>query len=63
MSRTHQHKTRYLALPIKLNPKDSSAMYLVMNPKNSTLYEVMLTVVMVDMDMAEAEKIDPNQEI
>ena len=30
MSKTYQHKIRYLALPIKLNPKDSSTMYLVM---------------------------------
>ena len=63
MSRTYQDKMRYLALSIEKNPTDSSAVYLVMSSNILTLCEAMVMVLELDMDVAEAEEINPNQEI
>ena len=59
----HMNKMRYLALPIKQNFKDSSTMYLLISPKNLTQCKVVVTVVVKHMAMAEADEVNPNQEI
>ena len=51
---------KVVALSVKFNLKDPSAMYLIIN---HTMCEVMVTFVVVDMDVAETREIDPNQEI